>query len=740
MFAEILLDNAIDRPLDYFVPPVLEATLKPGTRVKVPLRKSHRFGTVLALKSDSAFPNASPILELVAETPYISPELFKLAEWMAQYYCTPLRKTLQVMLPASIRGQVNHKEQYLVSSDLSAQQLQGHCETLRRTYPLQANVLDLLLKHPKGLLLSKLLETDAISSSAVQTLIKKKLLKKTTVQIDRSLLDDYEYFPTQPKKLNAEQAEALSQITASIDQNHFSPYLLFGVTGSGKTEIYLQAITHTLQLKRGVIFLVPEIALTSQTVERLRSRFQEKIVLLHHRLSEGEKHDAWHHIRSGRAPIVIGARSAIFCPMPHLGLIIVDEEQEAAYKQGEESPSYNARDIAVMRAKFCQATVILGSATPSFESYYNAKMGKYTLLSLNERADAASLPTTEIIDMQEESRKTKQFTLFSERLIHEIKQRLSVGEQTILFLNRRGYHTAQLCSQCHHSIKCPECEVPLTFHLSDKVLACHLCDHRLSPPPRQCPQCHSDQGLKFKGAGTEMVERALHALLPEVRTLRLDADTTRHKGSHELLFKQFRAGKADILIGTQMIAKGLHFPSVTLVGILNADAHLQIPDFRASEQVFQLITQVAGRAGRGLLPGRVILQTRLKEHPVITLAAAQNYDPFFNQEIALRELFKYPPLTRLIKLVFTGKEESLCRDTAESWRTALAAKAPSHCEFLPIVPCGHAKIKGAYRFQCLIKGKSTRPLLPLIHALRAQVEKKKGVQVFVDIDPLSTFF
>ena len=478
--------------------------------------------------------------------------------------------------------------------------------------------------------------------------------------------------------------------------------------------MYLQAIDRALQLKKGVLFLVPEIALTGQMIERLRGRFQEKIAILHCRLSEGERHDAWHHMREGKAMIAIGARSAIFSPIQNLGLIIVDEEHEPSYKQSDEAPAYHGRDVAVMRGKLLGATVLLGSATPSVESYHNAQRGKYKLSVLKGRADSATLPEVTVVDMKEETAKNKGFTLFSSPLIKAIEERVRIGEQVILFLNRRGYHTSQMCSACAHVLQCPHCDTNLTFHLGDNVLACHLCDHRLTPPPKCCPSCKVEGSLKFKGAGTEMVERALHALLPEIRTLRLDADTTRHKGSHEILFKSFRAGKADVLIGTQMIAKGLHFPQVTLVGVLNADGSLQIPDFRASETVFQLLTQVAGRSGRGALRGEVIIQTHLPQHPIIDLAKEQNYEGFFAQEIALRELFRYPPFTHLVKITFRGKDPQKVQESAEDLRLKLIMQLPADFEILPLVPCGHAKIKGDFRFQFIIKAEKIGQLLPLL--------------------------
>ncbi len=734
--AEVMLDDALDRALDYRIPAHLLQKIESGSRVKVPVRSHLRQGTVVALKATSTFDKLQEIAELLSEKTHVTPELFRLAEWIAFYYCTPLRKVLKTILPSSVRGKAKAKEQLWIKANCSQNELAKHCEELRKTHLTQALVLDVVLQAPKGILLSKLLEQANVSRSPVDSLLKKQLLLCQKIQIDRSILSDEEYFPTKPKTLNPQQSQTLEKLKTSLAENRFEVHLIHGVTGSGKTEVYLQAMEQALQLKKGVLFLVPEIALTAQMIERLKSRFQEKIAILHHRLSQGERFDAWHQIRSGTIHIAIGARSAIFCPMQNLGLIIVDEEHEATYKQSDESPLYHARDVAVMRGKFAHATVILGSATPSLESYHNAKLGKYQLSVLENRADAASLPQVTIVDMKVEFDKAKGFTLFSDPLLEAIKERMRLGEQVMLFLNRRGYHTAQMCLSCSHVLQCPHCDLNLTFHLGDNLLACHLCDYRLSPPPRNCPKCHAENTFKFKGAGTEMVERALHAIFPEVRTLRLDADTTRHKGSHELLFKQFRSGKADVLIGTQMIAKGLHFPQVTLVGVLNADGSLQIPDFRASETVFQLLTQVAGRSGRGALKGEVIIQTHLPDHSVIELAKQQNYEGFFAQEIALRQLFHYPPFTHLIKLTFKGKDSQAVQLLASEWRNKLIRELPSQFEILPVVACGRAKLKGDFRFQFLIKAEKMGQLLTVLQ----NRPKDNIVHLSVDVDPLSTFY
>jgi primosomal protein N' (replication factor Y) len=655
---------------------------------------------------------------------------------MAYYYCCPLRKVLQVIMPPSIRTDAGAKQRLFVKPIIDKMQLKKLCEELRSTSHSQAEVLSILLQNPKGLLLTELMERARVSRSPIETLIKKKALICSSEEIDRSSLLDWEFFMTQPKTLNIEQAEAIHAIKHSLNTNQFHTHLLHGVTGSGKTEIYLQAIEHTLQQGKSVIFLVPEIALTSQTIERLRSRFTQKLAILHYRLSAGEKRDAWHNIAANITPITIGARSAVFSPASKLGLLIVDEEHESSYKQTEDSPRYHARDIAVMRGKLNQATVILGSATPSLESYQNTILEKYQLHTLSRRTDTATLPQVKLIDMRPQYQRAKGFTLFSEILIDKIKQKTACGEQVLLFLNRRGYHTAQLCLHCSHIMSCPHCDISLTFYLKENQLRCHLCNFYLFPPPRSCPKCHAEGQFKFKGVGTELVERSLKALLPEVRTLRIDRDTTRHKGSHELLLRQFRTGKADVLIGTQMIAKGLHFPSVTLVGVLMADSNLQIPDFRASENTFQLLTQVAGRSGRGALPGEVIIQTLLPEHTILSLAQQQNFKDFFTQEIQTRQFFCYPPFIRLAKLIFSGKIELQIIEHAEKVRKNLISKLSGSAEILPLIACGHAKIKGVFRYQFLIKVKRLSSVLPQLQ----QLEQHKDIKLSIDIDPLSTFF
>lgn len=739
-YASVILDVSIDKTLDYGVTSEQLDKLARGVRVEVPVRGHLRPGYIFAIKDTPDFSPVQGIAKIVSDGELITHELFELALWMSKYYCTSLRQVLKIIMPASVRGDKKHKEQLYVMRAKTREELKEICEKARIKSPAQAEVLDVMLNVKKGILLTELLEMTQGSRSPVDSLAKKGCLVVDIVRVDRSPLINEEYFQTKNKPLNKDQAEALQKIDKSLDGTQFETHLLYGITGSGKTEVYLQAIDKALKMNKSTIMLVPEISLTAQTIERFRSRFEGKIAILHHRLSQGERFDEWHKIKRGDAQIVIGARSAIFSPVKDLGLIIVDEEHETSYKQTDEQPCYHARDVAVMRGKMCNGTVILGSATPSLESYYNAQNKKYTLSKLGTRADSASIPTVRIVDMKQEFEKAKGYTSFSDPLLTGIKKRAAMGEQTILFLNRRGYHTTLMCQQCQNSIKCNHCDLALTFHLGDNCLACHLCGFTHSPPPKQCPTCKSDNPMKFRGVGTEQIQKALHAVLPDIRSIRVDADTTRHKGSHQKLLRDFGTGKADVLIGTQMIAKGLHFTEVTLVGVLNSDASLNIPDFRASETVFQLITQVAGRAGRGAVAGEVIVQTCLTDNTTIQLAAKQDYEAFYEQEVEIRKMFNYPPHVAMAKIGFSGPNQKEVFHYAEEMRKQLATHLPADYEFNPVIPSGYAKVKDKFRYQFLIRGPTIYPLSRAVEAVKRQVLLPSDVKMWIDVNPSSTFF
>ncbi len=738
-YASVVLDLRLDKFLDYGIPEDLAPLAKKGMRVEVPVRGKLHPGYILEVKEKSDFHQIKPISRLLSDSPLIPDDLLELAIWAARYYCTNLRNIFRLILPPGVRKGMGSKEQLFVMRGKTREEMIHFCTNQRNKKPAQTAILDAMLNVKKGILLTKLLEETKGSRNTVNTLAKDGWLILDIVRIDRSPLVNEEYFTTKSKVLNSEQADALKKINKSLQENIFETHLIHGVTGSGKTEVYLQSIESALKSGKGVIMLVPEIALTGQTIERFRSRFSEKIAILHHRLSHGERNDEWHHIRSGKAKIVIGARSAIFSPVVNLGLIIVDEEHEQSYKQNDMAPCYQGRDVAVMRGKLGKATVVLGSATPSLDSYYNAQKGKYHLSVLQSRADSAAMPEVIIVDMKKEMEKAKGITNFSDLLLQGIKKRQEKGEQTILFLNRRGYHTHLHCQDCQKPVKCIQCDLSMTFHLGENCLSCHLCGYHLNPPPKTCPNCKGSNALKFRGAGTEQIQRALHAIFPGIRTLRMDADTTRHKGSHQKILRDFGTGKADVLIGTQMIAKGLHFSEVTLVGILNSDSGINIPDFRASETTFQLITQVSGRSGRGVSKGEVIIQTYMPDNSTIQYASKQNYNDFYEEEIAVRKLFRYPPFSHMAKLMFSGKEAKLVFEFAESIQKKLRKILPPHFEFHPVVPCGYAKVKDLYRFQFLLRAPSMQPLNQAIQTLLIE-PIPKTVRMLVDVNPSSTFF
>ena len=736
-YASVIVDQKIDKPLDYSIPPELQALVKPGMRVLVPLRKKMVRATILEIQPTSAYEDALPIQEILSDEQLIGAELFDLMHWVSNYYGSPLRKTLAMVMPTSVKKEIAPKKQLFISKGVSQQTLIDEVKSLRKRSQKQAAVLDVILKHPKGLLLTELMTLARVTKSPIDSLLEKKLLASKKIEVDRSELEEETFFQSAPKQLNSEQQHALDEIKSTLAAETFATHLLFGVTGSGKTEVYMQAMESALAKGKSVLLLVPEIALTKQTIERLKSRFNQPIAILHYRLSQGERFKTWHALRKGEIKIAVGARSAIFAPIQNLGLILVDEEQETSYKQFDEMPCYNARDVAIMRAKLSSATVVLGSATPSLETFTNALEGKYNLLTLQKRAGSSTLPKVHIIDMLREYEKSGGPTLFSAALLSGIEKRVQQGEQTLLFLNRRGFFSTQICVDCNEPLTCKHCDVTLTYHKGDHLLSCHICGYTLGADLPRCPSCQSDKTMKYRGPGTEQVERALHMIFPDIRTLRMDRDTTLHKGSHDRIFKEFKSGKADVLIGTQMIAKGLHFPAVTLVGVIDADAALHIPDFRSSEFVFQLITQVSGRSGRGLLPGEVILQTKIPDLSLFQLAAEENYKTFYNQEIDARKLFDYPPFKRLAKITIYGYHEQRTIKYIENLHRDLQRALPTTCTLYPITPASKTRVKDKYYFQFLIKTPHISGLGTLLKRLESNHPRPKGIYALFDIDPLS---
>lgn len=532
--------------------------------------------------------------------------------------------------------------------------------------------------------------------------------------------------------LTAHQSQALAEVCRALDQPQFQAYLLHGVTGSGKTEVYLQAIAHALGQQRGAIMLVPEIALTPQACARVTARFGNQVVVWHSRLSVRERAEGWERLKRGEATIALGARSAVFAPVQALGLIVVDEESEGSYKQ-EDAPRYHARDVAAVRAKAAKAVLLLGSATPSVEAYFNAQQGRYRLLSLPERVDGKALPEVRLVDLGEELMREGRVPIFSRELLDALFDRLGKNEQSILFINRRGYAPVVMCPRCRHVITCPDCSTAMVYHQQGNVLRCHTCDRRLPAGPA-CPQCGT-ACLRLSGAGTQRVEEELKKFFPAARILRLDQDATRRRGSLESVLEKFGKREADILVGTQMVAKGMDFPHVTLVGIISADTALHLPDFRAEERTFQLLVQVAGRAGRGGVPGLVLVQTFNVQHPLMGLARAQDYPAFFQRELSQRQDLLYPPFARLASILVRGSDSGRVRNSAGELAGRLRQVADKSTQVLGPAPAPRERIAREQRFMILIKSPTPAGRDRLLQSLQGW-KTPSGVKYSVDVDPM----
>ena len=747
MIARVSLEIALRKEFDYLIPPELAGQIEVGSRVQVPFGtqkfgERKIFGTVTALAEESAQIKLKPILKVIGAQSLVTPKVLKLARWIGEYYCCAPETALKSVLPEAIRKEKDGWKKQLFVRALN---LSGDFPKLPKRQQDVWNIVE----ERREILLSELLELAETTAATVRKLEDRGLVEITSEISERDPYARETILPTQNIVLNPAQSVALKKITGAMDQplstfnSQPSTFLLHGVTGSGKTEIYLQALAHALEQGKGAIVLVPEISLTPQTVERFKARFssgklQTLVAVLHSHLSAGERHDEWHKIRQGRARIVIGARSAIFAPVEPLGLIIVDEEHETSYKQ-EEAPRYHARDVAIMRGQMENAVVVLGSATPSLESFYNCHRGKFSLLELPERVDHQKMPHVRVVDMRQAATKEKGTPLFSPQLKEAITQRLERGEQTILFLNRRGYSTSLQCPKCGYVCNCPNCSLALTFHRQEQKLACHICGH-VEKVPLVCPneKC-KNPAIRFSGTGTQRVEETLAKLFPKARIQRMDADTMKRKDDYRKVLGDFRAGKIDILVGTQMIAKGLHFPNVTLVGIIYADLALHQPDFRAGERTFQLLTQVAGRAGRGDVEGEVFVQAFAPFHPAIQYARRHDFNGFYEQEIEFRQQLKYPPVSRVALLTLKGRNEEKVKFSAEHLKRELEKTLK---EFKDLILAGPApapllRAETFYRYQIMLRTRVMSALSRELARIIQSLALPEDVTLAVDIDPVN---
>lgn len=739
-----------DKVLHYRVPAHLQDSLAVGALVRVPVGATLRLGVVGEIGPPTDFPveRLKLVAAVVHPFPALTPDLLQLARWMAVYYACGIDEIIETMIPAPVRSGVGLKQEKVLSvvQPLPEEEL----AVLERRAPVQARLYRFLRQQFRPQAKPLVLARTKASAAAASALIARGVVREDVLRVERiAYADDHAEsggVAAQPHVLNAEQQAAVDALDASLAHGGFGVTLLHGVTGSGKTEVYLRAIATALRSGGGVAFLVPEVALTPQTVARLRSRLEaianaaapgsrgHRCVVWHSHLSEGERLDGWLALATGEARVVVGARSAVFAPVRDLRLVVVDEEHEPAYKQ-DETPRYHGRDVAVMRAKLAGAQCVLGSATPSLESFLNASSGKYRLLQLTKRIDDRRLPDIDVVDLRIEAAKQRTLPALSGRLVRAMQDRFEKREQTILFINRRGYSSSMLCTKCGHVEECPHCSITLTYHRADETLRCHLCGEQKGAPAR-CPQCAAPD-IRWRGLGTQRVEEAVRRVLPRARIERMDADTMVKKNRFREVLARFRTGAIDVLVGTQMIAKGLDFPNVTLVGLVDADISMHIPDFRANERTFQLLVQVAGRAGRGDRAGEVIVQTFTPQAEAIQFSRHADFAGFAAAELKLRQDFKYPPYRHLIHHLFRGPNPEKLRFFAEQWARGVERALGDRVELRGPSSAPIEKIKDEYRWQLWYFTNAVTKVIPELARLRRDFAWPDDITQVIDVDPVT---
>ena len=792
-----------DQPFTYLVPENLNEQLAVGMRVEVPFGNGNRHvqGFVLAIESMAATvldETNVQLKELVAVLdlkPVLNTEMLALADYMKEKTFAFKITCLQTMLPSVMRADY---QKYIYLTDELSEELQDQLfygleeiswdqaqergilpqlmalrkqqkvdiryevttrnkvkmvrfiqaakefeqlEEIRLGLRKGAKKKEQLLYYLQRLGTEKVTAVKEMKELGFSTALLNEAAKNgwlTFIEKEayRDPFANQTFEKTTALSLNAEQQVAVETILQSVQEQQSQTYLLEGITGSGKTEVYLQVIAEVLNQGKTAIMLVPEISLTPQMVQRFKSRFGEHVAVMHSGLSQGEKYDEWRKIERGEAEVVVGARSAIFAPIENIGVIIVDEEHEASYKQ-EETPRYHARDLAIWRSEYHHCPVVLGSATPSLESRARAQKNVYQRLRLTQRANqAATLPTIDVVDMRQEV-ENGNVSSFSMSLQEKLQERLEKNEQSVLLLNRRGYSSFVMCRDCGYVLPCPNCDISLTLHMDSKTMKCHYCGHEERIPYR-CPNCGQDK-IRYYGTGTQKVEEELQTLLPDSRILRMDVDTTRRKGAHEKILRTFGEGQADILLGTQMIAKGLDFPNVTLVGVLNADTALNLPDFRSSERTFQLLTQVSGRAGRAEKPGEVIIQSFNPEHYAIQLAKAQDYEDFYTKEMYIRHRGDYPPYYFTVQITASHPEENEAAKQMFQIATKLKQGLSPQAILLGPTPNAIMRVNNRYFYQVIIKYKQEPMLQPLLKEILTDTQRAtaRGLKLSIDAEPMN---
>lgn len=745
LLARIVFAELPFGPYEYRVPNRLRGELRVGMRVQVPLGRGNRpvEGYCIALVSgDEAarIATAHQLKELRSisdESPLFDSHLLQLGEWIAQWYLAPLGQVLQTIVPGGVRSMAGTREVTLFS--LSDQGIAALADPTRKLSPKQRSVLEAAAKARRPLTVPELCQLANCTAAPVQSLRKSSLL---TASVERRATGDVDFGPLpdeRPLPLNADQQAALDHVVSAMHSRQATTVLLHGVTGSGKTEVYLQAIQEVIRHGRQAIVLVPEISLTPQTRQRFRARF-EQVAVLHSHQTPAERHWQWKRIAEGDVQVIVGARSAVFAPAPRLGLIVIDEEHDSSFKQ-DKIPRYHARDVAQRRSEMLKIPLILGTATPSLESWTMAQEGRAKLVALPQRVHARPLPDVILVDLRDEFRSRRTSGMVGRALHQRIRASLAEQGQIILLLNRRGFATSIQCPACGHVVLCPNCDLSLTHHRDGSKAICHYCDYEIAEP-KFCPDCGFD-GIRFAGYGTQKLEEEVIRKFPETPVLRMDSDTMKKHGSHEIALERFRSGEIKILLGTQMIAKGLDFPNVTLVGVINADTALHFPDFRAAERTFALVTQVAGRTGRGSRPGSVVVQTFSPEHPALQAASRHDYLQFVEQEIPVRSQLQFPPVGSLARFVVRSEHERQAEQWAESLRDlvreqikALLDQRSERYRVIGPAPCPIAKLRNHYRYHLLVQGLDRQPLQSLISSVIERLSPSETVQWVVDIDPL----
>ena len=745
LVATVVLTGGPQGEFDYLVPAGFadpaspQRSIEPGRRVRVPLGRGNRnmVGYCVALGNK---PTGGRRLKAVAgvldRRPILSPAMLRLTQWIADYYLCPWGQVLESVVPAGVRHEAGTRDVTLLSVSPEVAARTAQLDLPAR----QADALRILASSPRPMSVKQLAARAGCTMAPIGQLRKKGLLVETVERLDTGRQPEATYDRQPAHLLNDDQQQALAAIHDALQAGEHRTILIHGVTGSGKTEVYIQALEEVVRFGRQAILLVPEISLTPQTVARFRARF-DRVAVMHSHLSDVERHDHWRRIARGEVQVVVGARSAIFAPTPHLGLIVLDEEHETTFKQ-ETAPRYHAREVALRRAADQRVPLVLASATPSLESWQRAQLGEYRLVEMPRRVMDRPMPTVRTIDLRNEAHSKFSRGAISRPLHQAMHEALEDGGQVILLLNRRGHSTHIQCPACGHVMRCPQCDLALTFHRHDSSALCHYCDYH-AEAPTACPACRF-AGLRFSGLGTQKLEAEVRARFPDHACLRMDTDSMRARGSHEEALTAFREGRVRILVGTQMIAKGLDFPQVTLVGVVNADTAMHLPDFRAAERTFQLVTQVAGRTGRGPRGGRVLVQTLCPDSPAIVAAVRHDLAAFASQELPHREALGYPPFASMVRIVIRGDSQQASQALAEEIGRRLkmgiqeAASRDAACtvRMLGPAPAPMAKLRGSFRYQIQLQSADGQLLRTLVRDATSGLKLPAGVGWIVDVDPI----